>query len=192
MTESGKVVPFTLQRVKAGGPAREVPILKLGSNGTELTKAFNDEIGKVRMLLLLNPAAFSSKLALRVVERFVMDQIKDSNLSVYVVWMAPDSPESAKLVRLVAMLAPDRRITHFWATDRSLANVFEPMLALYKPVSNPCMLFGPDRSWTAPPPLPDRLRQTPQMAGKNPLDSTHRLNGIELAADVQSLLATKK
>jgi len=192
MTESGKSIPFILHRVKATGPASEVPVYRLLGSGIELTRLFNNDVGNVRMLLLLSPTSFSSKMAVRLVERFVMDQINDPRLRVYVVWMAPDRPESEKLVRLVAALAPDPRITHFWSTDRSLATVFEPMLALYKPVSNPCMLFGQDRSWTSPPPLPDRIRQTPQISDKNRPDPTQRLNGVDLAADVRSLLAAKK
>jgi hypothetical protein len=144
------------------------------------------------MLLLLNPMFFPSKMALRIVERFVMEKIDDPNLRVYVVWMVPNSPESEKLVRTAAALAPDARITHFWSTDKALANVFEPMLALYKPASNPCMLFGRDRSWAGSPPLPDRIRQTSQTAEKDRLGAVQKLNGIDLAADVQSLLGAKK
>jgi hypothetical protein len=191
MTESGQTIPFTLHRVKAAPPAREVPTYKLVNAQTELKETFNHDAGKVRMLLLLNPSSFSSKMALRIVERFVLEQIGDPDLRVYVVWMAPDRKESAQLVKLVAALAPDPRVTHFWSTDRALDKVFEPMLALYKPVSNPCLLFGADRAWTEPAPLPDRLRQTANGSPKSPVDPAQKLNGLDLAADVRRLLAAR-
>ncbi|HEX4964282.1 MAG TPA: hypothetical protein VF173_25900 [Thermoanaerobaculia bacterium] len=191
MKESGRVMSFTLHRVKEA-PTREVSIHKLVGNGAELINAFNADVGNVRMLLLLNPISFPSRVELRIVERFVMDQISDSKLRVYVVWIAPDKPELMKVIQRLAGLAPDPRITHFWSTDRSLLNVLEPILALYKPITNPCMLFGPDRSWAASPPLPDRFRQSAKIGDKNQADPLQRLNGIELAAEVRRFLETTK
>lgn len=192
MLESGKNIPFTLRRVTAPGPAPKVPTYRLTGDGTALTQAFDGDLGKVRILLLLNPMSFASKVTMRIVERFVMDQIDDQNLRVYVVWKVPDKPRSAEIVRIVAGLAPDPRITHFWSTDPSLAKLFEAMLAFHQPISNPCMLFGPERHWTTPAPLPDLVRQSPNPGEKNPSSTVPRFNGSELAADVRRLLATGK
>ncbi|HEV7507208.1 MAG TPA: hypothetical protein VGS07_20125 [Thermoanaerobaculia bacterium] len=191
MKESGRPIPFTLRRINAT-PAREVSTYRLLGDGIQLKSAFNGDIGKTRILLVLNPGSFSSKMAMRVVQRYVMEQINDPNLRVYIVWMAPDMPDVVKVVRQSASLAKDPRVTHFWSTDRSLVNVFEPMLASYKPVSNPCLLFAPEKSWTATPPVPDRVRQSFKVGAKSPSKPGQKLNGIELATDVQILLATKK
>lgn len=192
MTESGRRVPFTLGRAGAARPERTVAVQKLAADGAELKRAFNDDAGKTRMLLLLDPASFSSRMALRVVERFVMDRIGDHALRIYVVWLTPGRADREKLVQHFAALAPDPRATHFWSADRSLAAVFAPMLALYGQPSNPCLLFAPGRTWQASAPLPDRLRQSPKMGATDPVSSGQRLNGIQLAAEVRSLLAAKQ
>lgn len=189
MKESGTAVPFSLHRVPAPEPAHEVSVSKLGSNGVDLKKIFDADIGNVRMILLLDPRSFASRITLRLVERYVMDRINNPNLRVYAVWMAPDKPGVAKAVQHLASLAPDPRITHFWSTEPSFAKTFEPALALDKPITQPCMVFGRDRSWSELPPLPDVVRKTPDMTAKDQLEPSRRLNGNDLAADVTRLLA---
>jgi len=188
LKESGRLMSFTLHKVKAPEPVQDLPVYKLSVDGIELKNVFNADVGKVRMLLLLNPISFPSRMALRIVERYVMEKVGDPNLRVYVVWMAPNKPEAAKLVQHLAALAPDPRITNFWSTDKSLGQVFDPMLALYKPISTPCLVFAPDRSWTASAPLPDRFRQSSKIDKKDSVNPAENLNGIALAADVQALL----
>jgi hypothetical protein len=188
LKESGRLMSFTLHKVKVSEPVQEIPVYKLSVDGIELKNAFNADVGKVRMLLLLNPISFPSRMALRIVERYVMEKIGDPNLRVYVVWMAPNRPEAAKVVQHLAALAPDSRITHFWSTDKSLGQIFEPMVAFYKPISIPCLVFAPNRSWTASAPLPDRFRQTSKIDKKDSVNLAENLNGIALAADVQALL----
>jgi hypothetical protein len=188
MKESGKPIPFTLHRAKAAEPAREIPTYKLAGDAIQLKAAFNGDAGKARMLLLLNLGSFSSKMALRVVERYVMDKIDDPGLRVYVVWLVPNVPEAVKVLQQEVGLAADPRITHFWTADRSAIKSLEPLLAPYKPVSNPCLLFAGYKAWTESAPLPDRIRQSALMGAKTVMAPEQRLNGVELAADVKWLL----
>jgi hypothetical protein len=192
MRESGQPVPFALHRAKAAPPPRDVRPLQVASSGAQIKKAFNDDIGKVRMLLLLNLGSFSSKMALRVVERYVMDQVSDPALRLYVVWMVPDRPEAVRVLERDVSLAADPRVTHFWSTERSLARIFEPMLAPYQPVSNPCLVFAPDKSWVVTPPVPDRFRQSAKIGARTRVSPGQKLNGIELAGDAMFLLTLKK
>jgi hypothetical protein len=191
MRENGKLTPFALHRVEAAKPLPEAPIYKLAGDGIQLKTAFNNDIGKTRMLLLLNLGSFSSRVALRIIERFVMEQVNDPDLRVYVVWTAPDLPEVSKALQQEAALAPDPRITRFWSTNRSLGNLFESMLAPYKPVANPCLLFGPEKSWGSSAPIPDRVRMSGRGGAKRPVIPDQKLNGIDLAMDVQFLLPAK-
>jgi hypothetical protein len=192
MWESSKAIPFFLHRGQAAKPLPEASIDKLAGDGTQLKTAFNNDIGKTRLLLLLNLGSFSSRVALRIVERFVMEQINDPDLRVYIVWMAPDVPEVANALQQEAALAPDPRITRFWSTNRSLSQIFDPMLAPYKPVANPCLLFGPEKSWMSSAPIPDRVRMSARGGAKSPVTPDQKLNGIDLAMDVQFLLPAKK
>jgi hypothetical protein len=188
MTENGKPVPFTLHRAKPAGPVREIPTYKLAAEALQLKAAFNEDAGKTRMLLLVNLGSFSSKLALRIVERYVMDQIADPDLRVYVVWLVPNLPQAETVLQREVGLAPDPRITHFWSSDTSTLKLLEPVLAPYKPAVNPCLLFAGYKTWTAGVPLPDRVRKSAATGAKNPVGPGERLNGLELAADVRWLL----
>lgn len=192
LTEAGKPFPFTLRRAEEARPPREAAAVRLAGDGIPLKAAFNEDVDKTRILLLLNLGSFSSKMALRVVERYVMEQIDNPGLRVYVVWMARDVPDLEKFVRESVALTTDPRITHFWSTDAALAKSFEPMLAPYMPVSNPCLLFAPDKSWAAAAPVPDKVRQSARVGAKGQVNPAQKLNGIELAMDVQLLLGTKK
>lgn len=192
MKESGTPMSFTLRRTKAAEPRVEPSIAHLGDNASELARAFNGDLGKVRMILLLDPTSFLSRVALRIVERYVLDRIADPNVSVYAVWMTSNRPGAAKALRYLAGLAPDPRVTHFWATDQSVAQIFGPTLALYHPIKKPCMLYSADRSWEKAPPLPDGVRKTPDIAAKEQLDPAQRLNGNALAADVKQMLARRQ
>lgn len=190
MRERSAAMPFTMRRIKAGEHHREIQLAHLGESGVELVRAFNAEAGKVRIILLLDPRSFASRITLRIVERYVLDQISDPGLSVYAVWMTSDRPSAAKGVQYLAGLAADPRVTHFWSTNPATAGIFAPVLTLYKSMSRPCMLFASDRSWERFPPLPDGVRKTPDNA-KEQLDPTQRLNGNDLAADVKRLLAKR-
>lgn len=192
MKESGRDIPFSLHRVLAHEPAREVAVARLGSDGADLKKTFNADAGNVRVILLLDPRSFASRITVRLVERYVMDRLNDPNLRVYAIWMAPDKPGAAKAIQHLASLAPDPRMAHFWSTEPSFAKTFEPVLAMYAPITRPCMVFGRDRSWAELPPLPDAVRTTPDMTAKDPLAPSRRLNGNDLAADVTRLLAERK
>jgi hypothetical protein len=188
MKENGKPVPFMLHRAKTAEPLREIPTYKLAGDALQLKAAFNEDVGKARMLLLVNLGSFSSKLALRIVERYVMDQIGDPNLRVYVVWLVPNLPQAEKVLQREVGLAPDPRITHFWSTDASPVKLLEPVLAPYKPAANPCLLFAGYKTWTAGVPLPDRVRKSAATGAKNVAGRGEKLNGLELAADVRWLL----
>lgn len=187
MIEKEKAAPFLLHPAPAAKPAREIPTYKLSGDGIQLKTAFNNDIGKTRLILLINMGSFSSRMAIRVLERYVMEKIGDPNLRVYLVWLAPKIPSAESVVRQEAALAPDPRITRFWSTDPAVMQSFAPLLAPYKPVSDPCFVFGPDKSWTTEPPIPNQVRVT-RAKHMNP---GQKLNGIELATDVQLLLATR-
>ncbi len=190
MREKGRPVPFALQRGKAR-PVRESRSYRLAGDAIQLKAAFSGDADKTRILLLLNLGSFSSKMALRIVERYVMDRISDPNLRAYVVWTAPDVPEVATVLKQGTALATDPRITHFWSTDRGLSAVFEPMLPAHRMVPNTCLLFAPGSTWTAAAPVPDRVLQSPRFGAQTAPAAAQRLNGNALAADAQLLLQSR-
>jgi hypothetical protein len=188
LKEGGQSAPFGLQRARSDWQVRPIPIHKLSPGALQLKMDFNADAGKTRLLLLLTMGSFTSKMALRIVERFVLEPIRDPNLRVYVVWMAPNTAQTAKVLQQGAGLAPDPRVTEYWSDDPAMLKVFQPMMAFYKQASDPCLLFAPGKVWMRPAPVPDRIRQTAGIGGKIKLPPGEKLNGIELAKDVQTLL----
>jgi len=56
-----------------------------------------------------------------VVQRYVLDKVKDPNLKVYVVWGPMLGGEKEEDAREATALVPDARAIHFWTAAHSLA-----------------------------------------------------------------------
>jgi hypothetical protein len=82
-TQDGEAYPFELERRSGNEPVP--PLQQLSADSGELKRMFNADAGKVRLLLLMSPTC-QCKIAARVVQRHVLEQIDDDRLRVYVVW----------------------------------------------------------------------------------------------------------
>jgi hypothetical protein len=187
MTERGKTLPFSLRRRTGPPPPTRAGIGALTA-GTELPAVFDRDFGRRRILLILSPALFSSRMTLSLIRRYVLDANPDPSLRLYVFWEVPPNVERAeveRVIRQVGALAADVRATHFWSADRTLRKSLQPVLARYgdKPITNPCLLFSGEKKWGLTAPLPDEIRVGPQ-AGSKGLNLRDRLNAVNFALDV--------
>jgi hypothetical protein len=121
----------------------------------------------------------------RVVQRYVLDQIPDARLKIYVVWGSYKERETVDEARFAAPFVPDPRATHFWTASTAPGDLFqEPLKALgLGPLSawDSFLLFAPEARWkddTAPTPVSFMHRQVKEKP----------LNGLRLHEQVRSLL----
>src|SRR6185369_9909882 len=77
--------PFELVRAdgRAGGPAAELHDL---TGADAFRKIFNDDADRIRLLLILSPSCGLCQENAQMVERRVLDKVKDAHLRVYVLW----------------------------------------------------------------------------------------------------------
>jgi hypothetical protein len=188
MTERGKTLPFSLHRRIGPAPRSKAGIGGL-LDGIALPAIFDRDVGRRRILLILSPALYSSRMTLSLVRRYVLDTNADPNLRLYVLWEVPPNvapAEAERVVRQTASIATDVRATHFWSPNRTLRNSLQASLGPYgtKPIANPCLLFSGDKKWGATPPVPDQVRIGPQFGSKANPSPRDRFNGINFALDV--------
>jgi hypothetical protein len=186
MTENNKELPFSLQHVSTPASTGEPELQKLSQDAVELRTIFNRDAGHKRILMILNPGSYSSRMALRIVKRYTLDQGIDPNLRLYVIWVIPEKNLiSDQIARQSAALAVDDRISHFVGDDATVSGIFRPVLSAYGKVSNPSMLYSTKKTWANTVPAPDRLLQAPKV-GAPPITG-EKLNGLNMTFDLKSL-----
>jgi len=193
MTENLQICPFSLRRREPRPIAKDVlpPVLRVADDGAELRQAFNADAGHVRLLMTLSPTFVPSKMALRIVQRYVLDQIASPDLKVYVVWEPVARADSEQASYAASHLVSDPRVEQFWSGSRFTGHAFGKLSGKDdKPVWNSFLIFGGDKKWTDEPPAPDHFRIAPPGALEIPAD--RRMNGAKLAEEVKAGLALPK
>ena len=145
----------------------------------------------MRLLITLSPTSVSSKMALRIVQRYVLDQIASPDLKVYVVWEPVTRTDSEQASYAASHLVSDPRVQQFWSGSRFTGHSFGRLSGKDdKPVWNSFLIFGGDKKWIDVPPAPDHFRIAPPGALEIPAD--RRMNGAKFAEEVKAGLTLPK
>jgi hypothetical protein len=124
-----------------------------------------------------------------VVQRYVLDQVTDPRLALFVVWGPMLHKEKEEDARAASAFLPDRRALHYWTGTQTLAEAFEQPTGLapsHTPAWDTYLVYAPGIRWQATPPEPTYLMHV----GK-PLAEDRRLNGEKLRDEVRRLLLHK-
>jgi hypothetical protein len=189
MTEKLKNYPFSLRHREPRPAERDLlpPVLRVAADGAELRQAFNAGVGHARLLMTLSPTSFFSRMTLRIVQRYILDQIASSDLKVYIVWEHVFPSDSEQASYAASHLVSDPRVQQFWSNSRFTGHSFGKLSGKEsKPVWDSFLIFGGDKKWTDVAPVPDHFRITPQ----NGLDvrADRRMNGAKLAEEIKAQL----
>jgi hypothetical protein len=182
--------PFALHW-RSSPPAITVQVGELSDDASELRSEFEGEDGHVRIVLILSPMSFQSKIALRVLKRYVLDEIADPALRVYVVWEPPLVPRAKTLTALaIKPLVTDPRVAEYLSKSQAASKFLQTVLA---PESagkySLCLVFSPHKSWTHGPQAPDLVRLGVSHDPAVFISKEERWNGPDLAARIKMLLA---
>lgn len=124
-------------------------------------------------------------MSARVVQRYVLDDIADPRLRVYMVWGPMLDKETEADARRATTFIQDPRLTHFWTDSDGVAERFKVPLGLTTTDAwDTYLLFAPGTRWTEEAPRPSSFMHV----GK-PLPKERRLNAVTLAAEVRAALA---
>jgi hypothetical protein len=193
MTERLQSFPFSLRR-REPRPVEEdflPPVVRIADDGAELRQAFNAGTGQVRLLMTLSPTSGASRMALGIVQRYVLDRIASPDLKVYVVWEPVAHADSEKASYAASHLVSDPRVQQFWSGSRFTGHAFAKLSGKDgKPIWDCFLIFGRDQKWADAAPVPDAFRITPQSGLE--VQADRKMNGAKLAEEIKARLALPK
>jgi hypothetical protein len=124
-----------------------------------------------------------------VVQRYVLNKIKDDRLRVYVVWLPTRDGDNESAARNAMQYLVDSRVRHFWVNDLFLAEGFKKPLGLKEEVAwDVYLLFPKGATWR--PRVPDPVLF--MNLGRNEMPASSVLNGIKLADEIRKLLGNAR
>lgn len=122
-----------------------------------------------------------------MVQRYVLNKIKDKRLRVYVVWLPIRGPDNEAAAKESVQYLVDPRVRHFWVDDLSIPESFKKPLKLKKELAwDLYLLFRGDATWGSLAPVPSLAMHL----DRDEMPDGTSLNGIKLADEVRNLLAS--
>jgi hypothetical protein len=182
-------LPFQLRRIGEAGSERppliKRPVTVISDSGEELRTVFNRDKDKVRLVMLISPTCDLCLASAYVVQKYVLDTIKDDRLAVYTLWGQMFELDRLDHAQEATVRMPDPRVTHFWAGGQVMAEKFAKAAALPKGEKSwdTFQVFAPGATWGETLPAPARY-----MFIKKPLPEELLLNGEKLADWIREYL----
>jgi hypothetical protein len=184
--EQGHFSKFVLHR-QAGPPRPEAEPAVLrpcSASLAELKQRFNADAGHVRLLLILSPGQRGSMVTARLVRRYVLEQLGDDRLRVYVLWVAAGESGTEAAARAAGRDLVDPRSVQFFSPDANAARAFQAPLAFKEDlVREVALIYAADQSWGESIPRPRHFMHRSWL-----MPEAQRLNAAKLAAALKVLL----
>jgi hypothetical protein len=179
--EQGKTYQLQLARVDpAVGDPRVTDLATLD----DLKGIFNGDRGTTRLILILAPSCGLCQDGAGMVERRVLERLRDRKVAVYVLWVPISKLDTRALADRAAALLTDSRGRHFWTGDQQIAQAFAKPLGLARgPAWDVYLVYGPDALWTDGVPAPAAYMHR---LG-NDLPRERRFNALKLADEVAGI-----
>jgi hypothetical protein len=156
-----------------------------------LKDQFNADVGKVRLLLILDPTCPPCRRGASIIQENVMERITTDKLAVYVVWVPllnfQDAARLQKNARQYAgLLPPGPHVSHYIDPGAYIGKKYGSVLGVPygAPAWDVYLAFRADERWTDTPPTPSYWEH---QLGTMP--SEKFLDGPRLAEEVRKLLA---
>ncbi|MEP7010927.1 MAG: hypothetical protein ABJC13_11440 [Acidobacteriota bacterium] len=184
--DGGKTIRFALRRVT--NPAAFLPLTLLSADGSELRSRFTEDLGSVRVLLILSPTCPYCRNMARLVREYVLDRIQNPALKFLVVWEEITSNDRRAEAEDASHLLNGPRVTNYWAEHRFTGRSFQGALGTKTmPPWDVVLVFGPSGAWpaNAPAPSPDYFMHN--LKGEE-LPADRKFNVEKLAEEIESRL----
>jgi len=188
MKEGASTYPFWIRR-KAAGPDPAAPrggeLRPLATDLAQLKERFNQDLGKLRLLLIVSPTCSTCQMTAEIVGRQLAASAADRDLRVYVVWAKILDHDSREAAQRALRFIGGPGVTSFYAAGPSLAEAFKSQLGLKKSAAwDVVLLFSRGARWDDGVP-----RAAFFMHRLEELPAASKFNGPELAAEVERQLA---
>lgn len=156
-----------------------------------LRARFNQDIGKVRLIVLVDPTCPPCRWGASEIEKQVLETISSKQLAVYVVWLPvlnfQDEPTLQRNGQKESARVSDLRAIHFVDPNGFSGKQYSPILSIpyHGPAWDVYLAFSADVRWDDGPPTPTGWMHQ----GGDGMDRSRRLDGRKFADEIQKLLA---
>lgn len=188
LTLFGALLLLTLAPVRA----QQQTLPALDQRLDPLRTRFNQDVGKVRLIVLVDPTCPPCRWGASEIEKQVLETIPSKQLAVYVVWLPVlNFQDEATLQRnglKESSRVADSRATHYIDPDGFAGRLYSPILNIpyHGPAWDVYLAFGADVRWEDHAPTPTRWMHQ----GGDGMDRSRRLDGRKFAAEIQQLLVS--
>jgi hypothetical protein len=182
-------VLFLLGSTPARGQQQSLP--PLDQKLDPLRTRFNQDVGKVRLIVIVDPTCPPCRWGASEIQKQVLETIPSDRLAVYVVWIPvlnfQDEATLQKNGLKESTRVPDPRAIHYIDPYGFSGKQFSPVLNFpyHSPAWDVYLAFGPEVRWDDRVPSP-----TDWMFQGEGFDRARLLDGRRLAEKVQKLLTT--
>ena len=155
-----------------------------------LRTRFNQDVGKVRLIVIVDPTCPPCRWGASEIQKDVMEAIRSDRLAVYVVWIPvlnfQDEPTLQKNGLKESSRLSDSRAIHYIDPRGLSGKEYSSILNFpyHSPAWDVYLAFGPEARWDGHAPSP-----TDWMYQGEGFDRSRLLNGRRMAQEVQKLLA---
>lgn len=185
VAEGGRTYPVYFKRRQEATAAAASRLVILSPDGHELRQRFDADAGDVRLVMLLSPTCPNCLALARATERYVLEEVADPRLRVYLVWGPMlEGDSDAQATQAMAHMS-DPRVTHFWTASPAIAESFAKPLVLKSPAWDLIFFYPPGGHWTDPVPQPAWFMHQ----WKTGLPNDRQFNGLTMERKVRDLLA---
>ncbi len=170
--------------------AQQQPLPALDQKLDPLRTRFNQDVGKVRLIVLVDPTCPPCRWGASEIEKQVLETIPSKQLAVYVVWLPVlNFQDEATLQRnglKESHRLPDSRATHYVDPNGFSGKQYSPILNIpyHGPAWDVYLAFSADVRWQDRAPAPTGWMHQ----GGDGMDRARRLDGRKFADEIQKLL----
>lgn len=172
--------------------AQSAPFPRVDQQLEPLRARFNQDVGKVRLLVIVDPTCPPCRWGASAIEKEVLETVSSDRLAAYVVWLPVlNFQDEATLQRngqQESHRVSDARATQFIDPNGFLGKAYGRLLGVrYNgPAWDVYLAFGPDVRWGQHVPSPTAWMEQGDTPGARQLD------GHKMADDVRQLLLKGK
>ena len=155
-----------------------------------LRTRFNQDVGKVRLIVIVDPTCPPCRWGASEIEKQVLETIPSKELAVYVVWIPvlnfQDETTLQRNGQKESSRVPDSRAIHYTDPHGFAGKQYSPILKFpyQSPAWDVYLAFGADARWADRAPIPSSW-----MYQGEGIEGARRLDGRKFAEEVQQLLA---
>ena len=154
--------------------------------GEPLVSAFNNDAGKVRLVMYVAATCGGCLRGADGAQEDVLAEIESDDLAAYVVWVRKNGARERHVDRVLGLVT-DSRATQYWDESAAMVPRFDGLLDIEGgPCAGAFLVYGPDARWDGEtPPKPDYWQDAHPELDRSDVPS---FDGDELAAVVREHL----